>query len=400
MPVLFCESKAPNFRPFKIMGDLKADRSGGWMVGQLGLESFYRDFQEGRNRWSHSNCGFDLAQYKGTYVTLYPAQSDYIFWFDTDYGNFNEFKTLVSHIHPAILLNAPHTTVVLSKETTGRYRPKRVWIPPPTVYGNKWSTMSDWNDRGLAIFAITLIDFKFPWIHPGLTFDETRPYDCYDYARNTGNTKVVVKNQNAKWELSKMWWNCKEGSSAKKADVWYAQWPGWSSENAPLTEAVYDAIAFGPFVKKQQFAEAQIVLTYRSKWWWGGDILTMPEPVCNPKTGEPKSLKGREPCDPGACITKADIDKDGFINPEKWRKLTAEPTETGGFNAALRAARISETEEESTLQNEETSEDDSESSTRSRIPRGRLDGGRIRDLLRLKYQLKELQRLQNKRWSM
>lgn len=363
------------------------------MVGQLGLDSLYKDFLEGRNRWSHTNCGFDLAKYRGTYVTLYPTFStDYIFWFDTDYGNYNEFKTLVQHIHPGILLNSPHTTVVLSKETLGRYRPKRVYIPPPTIFGNKWSTMSDWSARGLAVFAISVIDFRHPWVHPGLNFGSNRPYDMYDYSNKVGNAKSIIKRTTDKWNLGEMWWNNKTGSSAGRADVWYAQWPGWSDEPGALSANVYDAIALGPFVKKQQFAECQIVLTYRSKWWWGGDILTLPERVCDPKTGAiPKSLRGGEPCDPRYCISKADLDEHGTIKPEKWKILTERAPETGGFNAALRAALPEEEEGDNEISDEESEEDLLQSTSRSRISGGRLDRRRIRELLRLRRILAELE---------
>lgn len=390
---MFTTSNAPFFRPFKVTGDVAKDRSGGWVVGQLGLNAFYADHLEGRNHWSHTNCGFDLAQYKGTTMTLYPAKTvDYIFWYDTDYGNYDEFKTLVSHIHPALLINAPHTTVVLSKETTGHYRPKRVRIPPPTVFGNKWSTMSDWSARGLAVFAISVIDFQFPWIHPGLNFGSDRPYDMYDYAGTTGNTLTKVMSTTDKWKIQDMWWNNKQGSTTNRADVWYAQWPGWSSEPGTISKTVYDAIALGPFVKKQQFAECQLVLTYRSHWNWGGDILTLPEKVCDPKTGAiPKLLKGGEPCDPSAYITAKDVDKDGFINPERWAQLTKSPPTTSGFNAHVRAAMPPEETQENPVSDETSSESEFQSPERPRRPRRRVDGGRIRELFRLRHILKMIE---------
>lgn len=391
MPALFCETEAPFFRPFKILGKLKEDRSGGWMVGELTLEGFYNDFLEGRNRWSHSNCGFDLARYIGTKLTLYPANVDYIFWYDTDYGNFNEFKTLVQHIHPAILINSPHTTVVLSKETLGRYRPRRVWIPPPTIYGNRWATQSDWAQRGLAIFAISVIDFKFPWIHPGTNFDNPRPYDMYDYTGPTGRNKQVVKNKNDKFLLSETWWNNKTGSSSGRADVWYAQWPGWTAEMGALQATVYDAIALGPFVKKQQYAECQVCITYRSYWKWGGDILTMPERVCDPATGSiPKSLKGGEPCDPRLILTKEDVGKDGYIKPEKWALLIDSPTKKSRFSHQVRREESSEEEKNSQISDAETSEIEPCSSEGSRRPRRRVDGGRIRELFRLRDILNQI----------
>ncbi|QWX94668.1 ORF1a [Torque teno neovison virus] len=132
LPFLFCLTDAPFFRPMYMIGDLNTDRSGGWTVTELTLEGFYKENKLFRNLWSTSNCDFDLAQYRGTYLTLYPTQwIDYIVWWDTDYGNYNEFAQAVKNIHPAVLINKPNTTVVLPKGTRGTYKPKKIFLPPP-----------------------------------------------------------------------------------------------------------------------------------------------------------------------------------------------------------------------------------------------------------------------------
>lgn len=400
---MFTTTKSPNFRPFKIVGNISNDRAGGWVVGELTLKKFFEDWKLQRNLWSKTNCGFDLARYRGTWMTLYPAEEvDYIFWWDTDYGNTGEFKTLVSNIHPAILINRPNTTVVLSRRTTGRYKPKTVYIPSPTVFGNKWRQMSEWANSGLAVFAITIIDLRYPWIHPGWEIDGKVPYPMYDYAKSTGTGLKEVLSINDKWNLAETWWN-KSDSGSQPATTWKTNWPSWTAQTmTPLDKSVYPAVALGPFVVKDQRTQAQITLTYRSSWQWGGDILTIDEKVCDPTTGVPpsyKALSWEEPQDPGAYITKRDLDKSGFIHPDVWRRLTAEPAKTAGITPMHRIAegevQTEEETSESTLQNEDSEEEENQMPKRPRISRGRLDGRRLRNLERLRFlvhKLKELRR--------
>lgn len=398
LPIIFCEPRAPFFRPFKILGKLNQDRSGGWTIGELTLQNFYLENKAFRNIWGQSNCGFDLARYFGTHLTLYPTEeTDYIFWYDTDYGNFNEFKTLVQHIHPAILINRPHTTVVLSKKTRGIYRSKKVFIPPPTVFQNEWAQMSNWAERGLAVFAVSTIDFTTPWIHPHFNIDGPLDYDLWDYSSTTGRSisKVISKGTNI--AIASMWWN-KQGDTGP---VWATNWPGWSAEYGSLDSTTYPAVALGPFVVKKQDRECQIIFTYRSLWKWGGDILTLDEKICNPKTGEPKSLF-KQLNDPKLCIGKDDIDKSGYIKPEKWRELTDEPREKSGISAMHGTTEgeeedKSETSTDDTLQIEDEEESSDSDTERPRRSRRGLDGGRIAELLRLRYIIRQLKT--QKSWS-
>nr|WKF25138.1 ORF1 [Torque teno neovison virus] len=395
MPALMCYTDAPFFRPMKLGTNPNTDRTGGWTILELTLEAFYKEHLLYRNLWSATNCGYDLARYKGTYMTLYPTTStDYLVWWDTDYGNFNEFKTLVQHIHPAILINRPNTKVVLSRTTRGAYRPKRIFIPPPSIFKNEWKQMSTWAEAGLAVIAVVAIDFQYPWTHPGYTIGGSggtegwkAPYNFNDYAANTHNVDPIIK-EGEKILYTSLWWQNKTGQEQQQPTIWAEQWPGWSGEPAvsALNKAVYPAIALGPFVKKDQRSECQIIFTYRSRWLWGGDILTKYDKICDPQTGVPKALRFESVQDPRFCLRKEDIQKDGFIKPEAWERLVAEPREKSQLTYFRGKGEDSEEEEktEDTIQTETSEDEESGSPERPRRPRGRMDRGRIDELYRLR----------------
>lgn len=386
-----------------LTGSTTSDKTGGWTILQLSLEDFYKEHQIYRNLWSTSNCGFDLAKYHGTWMTAYPTmQTDYIIWWDTDYGQLGEFKTLAKHIHPAILINRKNTVLVLSKYTRGFYKPKSFWIPPPSVYDNRWAQQSEWSGRGLAIIAISTIDLRNPWLHPGAKLSGwTAPYDMNDWeSKTTMQLKKVIAKDNA-IDFANFWWMQNETGQTGTATVWATHWPAWGADQmmGPLDAKIYTAVAFGPFVIKDQRQECQITLTYRSRWTWGGDILTKDETVCNPKTGVPKMLRHAEPVDPACYITKADIGKDGFINPDVWARLVAEPAEHRGlstFRADIPGGEQKEEETDDTLQEETEEEDEDTSSEGSQSPRGGVDRRRIRHLRFLQRLLKKTP---NKSWS-
>lgn len=382
-----------------LKGNVTSDKTGGWTILQFTLQDFYAEHQIYRNIWSQSNCGFDLAKYRGTWFTAYPMQTtDYILWWDTDYGNAGEFKTLTQHVHPAILLNRKHTVVVLSKYTRGQYKPKRFFVPPPSVFDNRWSQMSEWAKRGLVVMGISAIDFTYPWMHPGATLDGwTAPYAMKDWTSASSRIMKEVISKDNPIQFKDFWWM--QNGTTGKPNKWAEEWPGWGADaiHGSLSKESYTAVALGPFVVKDQRRECQAILTYRSLWTWGGDILTKDEQVCDPTTGQPKSLRSREPVDPELCITKADIDKSGFINPDKWRILTSSPTPTSrGLTCQFRTGE-SEEETESTLQAETDEESEDPSPKRSRSPRRRVDGRRIEHLLRLQRLLKKIS--PNKSWS-
>lgn len=402
MPLLMCMQDAPFFRPMRISGNLEKDRTGGWTVIEFTLQNFYKEHNIYRNTWSLSNCQFDLAQYRGTYMTLYPTTwQDYIVWWDTDYGNFNEFADAVKVIHPAVLINKPHTKVVLSRQTLGRYRPRKIFLPPPSVFTNKWDPISVWAERGLAIMAISTIDFTYPWLHTGFEIRQLETqthgwkptYNMYDYYPDSN--KIIPQfgpdAPTKKITLDEVWWNYKDKDNAA-GTVWLAKWPDWKTElrSDTYSEGQYASVALGPFVTKNQRADCQIIGTYRSRWRWGGDVLTREEQICDPSTNRPKSLQFQEPVEPKYCITRKDIDKAGFIKPDAWRRLTEEDTEAGGLTNFIGKIQNEEEESDHTIQGEPEEEEEDPGPKRRRLSGGKLDGGRIEQLFRLRYLLDQI----------
>nr|QZE11981.1 MAG: ORF1 [Giant panda anellovirus] len=409
MPVLWCDKVSPFCRPMLITGQYTRDMSGGWTLHELSLGNFYSEHLSHRNLWSQTNCGFDLARYHGTSITFWPHQTcDYIVWWDSDYGDIAEYKKLVSNVHPAILINRKHARLVLSVTTTRTFRPIRIFIKPPSRAKNEWKTMKEWAKFPLGLFAVSVIDFRFPWIHPDYTIYTpigggkegwTIDKEMYDIESGTSHKLVVRKAHGEQSKLESLWWNYGSSSGTKPATAWVDEWPAWvgkDGSNQPLTRDNFIAVALGPFVKKDQSAECQLIATYRSKWTWGGDVLTRDETVCNPETYEPKSRARGIINDPRWYIEPSDIRKDGFIKPEVYRRLTTAPTRKTRFSHYPGEETSSEEEDQEigALPFEESEEDDPGPSHSGRTRRG-MDRGRIEELVRLRYLLTHIMR--NKR---
>nr|ASH99099.1 ORF1 [Giant panda anellovirus] len=404
MPALWCDRVTPFMRPMLIGKDTRRAMSGGWTLHELSLLNFYNEHRAHRNLWSQTNCGYDLARYHGTQFTFWPHQTcDYIVWWDADYGDIAEYKKMVKNVHPAILLNRRHVKLILSVETTRRFVPKTILIPPPARVKNEWKTMKEWAKTPLGLFAISVIDFRYPWIHPDFTIYNpianqegwTPRDDMYDIKDGTTHDlEARVKHASTKPDINWLWWNAGGDSGSKPATMWVDNWPGWTSESAgrqTMTEREFVAVAMGPFVKKQQVAECQIIATYKSKWTWGGDVLTRDETVCDPETYDPKARLRRDIEDPRYYLEPGDVRKDGFIKPEIWKRLTRSHTRKARFtHYPGESSSEEETDAEIGALPFEEEENDDSSPERPRKYRRGLDGGRIEELQRLRYLLKHI----------
>lgn len=367
MPALLCLKDAPIFRPMLIVDGNKL-RSGGWTIHELSLENFYSEHLLYRNTWSGSNCGFDLARYHGTKLTLFPAYtSDYIVFWDVDYQDAAEFQSLLTKCHPALLLGRPNTRVVLSKSTTGKYKPRQIYLPPPARYKNEWETMATWSKRKLGVIGIVMMDLMYPWIPANYSFyladkdNQTidagkwwHSFPILDWKDPTdpkSTELTILQKAGAKTggiPVSSMWWNVKsDGTSNGAADQngketrWLDGWPALYVKNK-TDDYIYNnhslgetgklewaSPIFGPFVIKDQRTSVQVTWTYRSFWEWGGDIVSRSDEVCNPETYKPVSVQARlrrEVGDPNGFLTLADVRKDGFITPEAFARITKQAT--------------------------------------------------------------------------
>nr|QUL61823.1 ORF1 [Torque teno arctocephalus australis virus 5] len=155
---LECGVKYQNTTKFGLLG-------GGVSSRILTLGYFFDRHIHNMNVWSKSNEGFDLAQYRGTKVTLFRHPTiSYIFWFLSEFGEIEQ--TNYQDLHPAKLLLTSRRTLMLSKELGGRKR-KRVFIPPPSTSTSKWYSQESWSKVGLAKIGFTPLNLSTSFWHQG-----------------------------------------------------------------------------------------------------------------------------------------------------------------------------------------------------------------------------------------
>nr|UZV41771.1 MAG: ORF1 [Anelloviridae sp.] len=419
MPGLVCIPADPNFRPMKYFtldNQSFVFRSGGWTIHELRLTNFYKEHLLYRNTWSRSNCGFDLARYRGTKITLWPTEdTDYIVWWDVDYKDEAEFELIIEKIHPALMLGRAHSRVVLSRKTSLRYRPKTIFLPPPARFKNEWQTQGEWAQRGLGLIAVSMIDLTYPWLPPKMEEYEAtgaantaqwKPsWDLWDFDQPGKVKHKQVIRKGSVVNSDKFWFNQNgtTGPFAQRPLRWLQDWPSWKKDTAtqftPLSNDNIVAVAEGPFVKKYPGSECQIIWTYKSRWTWGGDVALTSEKVCSPETlqGLRRKRALAAPEDPAGYIYQSDIRKDGFIKPKAWKRITrAAPEGIKFFNQPREETSEEETYPDpyqaSTESDEET---EGPSAKRPRIPRRPIYRSRLEHLQRLRYLLKHF--LQNKK---
>lgn len=418
-------------------------KSGGWTLHEFSLQNFFLENNLARNSWSQTNCGFDLARYYGTTLNLYPHRfHDYIVFWDTDYTEKGEFEQILSRIHPAVLLGRPNTKVVLSKSTTGRYRRRRIFLPPPAKVQNTWKPIGEWANIKLGLVGIVALDLDDPFLPPNMKMSTpgsgpeswTPGFQINDYLDPETENKAQLTSLNDGHQAittDMMWWNrgwdpnLDEKTNATKPTSYYTQrdknffatawlhgWPKLKPSNlqdyikqnhasgTSSTTAMggWAAVVFGPYVPKRPDLEMQVTWTYRSHWKWGGDIIGVSENVCDPSKPIPKQTRGgRDIADPSGYITLKDLDKAGYIKRDVYARLTRRPPKANRFTNLPREEEEEETEDElqDPYESSESEEEAHSSTHRSRISGRRLDGGRIRELLRLRYYIEHL--LKNKR---
>ncbi|AEW87510.1 ORF1 [Pine marten torque teno virus 1] len=140
-------------------------REGGASLWHFNLSHFYREFTFGRNTWSRSNEGFDLATYHGTKLIFYPHPlHNYIVWWWRDFGDVSaaQFK----HSHPAKALLERNHFVIKSIPQGGRKK-TTIFIPPPTTIQTGWSVMKKWANVNLFRLGMTMINTGNPLLHKG-----------------------------------------------------------------------------------------------------------------------------------------------------------------------------------------------------------------------------------------
>lgn len=235
--------------------------AGGWSIGCFSLHILWQEHLYHKNRWSTSNCGFDLAKYRGT--TLYLQQHediDYLFFWDAEYKDIDSF---LKHekLHPVEMITHPQTIIVKSRKRAGPRRARKVYIPRPSWWPSGWSNMVDIAKTGLFVYYVCAIDLDHPWIGK--------------YQEPT----TVDKG---------MWWGSND---------WYENWVKLVTDQNTHTNPnnrkgtydnpIYKTIRGGPFflrnwaVEHDHYIYKQLTLWYKSYWTWGGRSLSIKN-ICEP----------------------------------------------------------------------------------------------------------------------
>lgn len=235
---------------------------GGWSVGVFSLSILYDEHLSHKNRWSASNCGWDVAKYRGT--TLYLQQHktvDYVFLWDCEYKDINSFLKF-ENLHPIELVTHPGAILMKSIARSGPRRARKVYIPRPAWWPSGWSNMADIAQTGLFCYFIMAIDLDHPWL---------------------GKFQWPDKKETGMW-WSDMDWYDKWNELIRNTDKTTSP----QERSKARTEATYKAIRGGPFMLRswklehEHYIYPQITIFYKSYWTWGGRTLTMKN-VCDPR---------------------------------------------------------------------------------------------------------------------
>lgn len=238
-------------------------------MGTFSLASLYAEHLMYRNRWSQSNCGFDLATYKGTKLYFTPhATYDYIVYVDQEYRSFEIWQKQC--MHPGVLITHPKARIIRSIKNGGtRRKLPKMFIPPPSTMNTGWQWMNLIATEGLFAWFTCWLDLEAPWI--GNVSDpntvrwwETGKKDSPpDWVKNA----VEMQGKDITQAIAAFYQNLSQAGNNKFFNMGY-----------------------GPFILKGIYNQAadhrvdypQMLWFYKSYWQWGGSTTTIKN-VCDPK---------------------------------------------------------------------------------------------------------------------
>lgn len=112
---------------------------GGFNLTCFTLNGLYELFQKARAWWTYSNNDLPLIRYLGCTLTLYRAESsDTIFSYYNCYPMKASLETYQS-THPMIQLLTKHRKILKCRKHNPDRKPyKKIRIPPPAQFKNKW----------------------------------------------------------------------------------------------------------------------------------------------------------------------------------------------------------------------------------------------------------------------
>lgn len=258
------DSKPAGFNPTRrFMMYQQADKKykvqfGAWACGSFSLEKLYLEHLQFRNRWSATNCGFDLTKYKGT--MLYFEQHmlyDYLVFIDPEYETTEAFLKEAT-FHPIALITHPQTIVVKSKNRAGPRRARKYWVQRPSWWDSGWEFATNIAEKGMFIYFIMFIDLSYPWVDPYI-----------DELKQSARAEEWWNDPNQKWKTD---FDTHVRDSVNTQDLDTKQ---HEQENlGPLILKVQDQ-------HSSQFIE-QVTVFYKSHWYWGGRNLSIKK-ICDPK---------------------------------------------------------------------------------------------------------------------
>nr|AHN14865.1 ORF1 [Rodent Torque teno virus 1]AHN14869.1 ORF1 [Rodent Torque teno virus 1] len=235
---------------------------GTWSMGMVSLSILYGEHQAYRNRWSVSNCGFDMVEYRGTTIYLEQHSTmDYIVFFDEEYRDITSFAAQAS-LHPLVLMTHPKTILIKSRERAGPRRARKVFIPRPSWWDSGWKFSKDVCNKGLFVWYISAIDMEHPWM------------------------KAYVGNKTDFQNL--MWWR---NNKWKEDFDTYVRTTAQMLQTSKNDNNYKTETATGPFMlsikdRNRATVNQQFTWFYKSYWHWGGNNLTIKK-VCNPNMDVP-----------------------------------------------------------------------------------------------------------------
>nr|QYD01804.1 ORF1 [Torque teno felis virus] len=311
----------------------KLVEGGGVSLKVFDLRYLYDAHRHFKNRWTHSNDGFDLAQYFGTTVYLKPHPfQDYFFFWDTDLKQ--EQKWDIIRMQPGNQLNSKNVVFIRSMVPGGNHKTKKIHIKPPANILNKWMLQSAWTDQPLFMFGFGLINWKepffrqdnypvtiikkssqlykfsgdppkgagtqqnfvySPWVDTGQGNLIAVKWADTNIPPNPDNIKYVSWSADLPYYMTMfgqnkdMSFNIPNEAGTNLKTYIFFKWPQWTEDNitqgkpvaggfvwwAGTAEQLRDIPLSGPFVQPNFSPNTRINIPffYKSKWKWGGTQL-------------------------------------------------------------------------------------------------------------------------------
>lgn len=236
---------------------------GSWSVSLFNLKRLYEDHKQFRNRWSTSNCGFDLVKYHGTLLTFVPHTSlDYIVYVDTEYKSVSAF--MKQPLHPGVVITHPRTRIIKSRNWYKSKRFPSIWVPRPNHWTDQWYYMDDAATSSMFLMYISWIDLNDPFLPITIGTNENEfKWWQPDPDGDTGWVKQFRRMQDSSLDPHNSRIDYANGGEPGKN--WkYVDW--------------------GPFILKRSWPESKcpsVPVFYKSYWTWGGNVISL-KPVCDP----------------------------------------------------------------------------------------------------------------------